>query len=74
MRHYSVSNRVQDGYKTKSEFLPCPEFEMEIAKNSRETSNDDFCILGKSCVFQQIVQRTLVINGNCFSLQKLNHH
>lgn len=52
MRHYSVATRLQTGCKMEFlEFLPYPEFEIEIVKNSKEISNDDFNILGKSYIF-----------------------
>ncbi|UKZ84282.1 uncharacterized protein TrAFT101_000196 [Trichoderma asperellum] len=46
MRHYSVATRPKNRYRIKSlEALPCPVFEIEIFRDCKEASNDDFNIL-----------------------------
>lgn len=51
MRHYSVSNKIQDRSQFKSlEFLPMLAFGINIFKNSEGNSSDDFDILGQSSV------------------------
>lgn len=52
MRHYLVSDRIQDSSQFKSlEFLPFPAFEIKISKTSEGKSSDDFDILGESFVY-----------------------
>jgi hypothetical protein len=52
MRHYLVSDRIQDSSQFKSlEFLPSPAFEIKISKTSEGKSSDDFDILGESFVY-----------------------